>query len=339
MSEQTQTQEQSVKEEDEEEENTDNIQVHGQDTENEPPEDDKELERQREEPQEDPATVKVVLVPEGHVMTVAFAIGLSIQELKCHLASELRVPAEVLQISLDGKSILMELGVRPHGSTRIEMSSIDPNTHPLRPVRPPEQDNMPDVITVRVQPGLNMSISVLTVSSAPPQQKAFLGGYRHRLTNAEYHHATTQTLPRRRPDKGVIIFNRETQTVKTLEKSQATPCSASTQTSGIGCYISCMNDKLVTPGRYMTAAEYHDRRLKAVIYLQTCTRRWLAQQKVECIKRERDRRLAWLEMRERQRLEEKKEQMRDRRQRFWNPQKREDFNLMYQALENKNNPG
>lgn len=46
--------------------------------------------------------VKVVLVPEGHVMTVAFAIGLSIQELKYHLASELRVPSEVLQISLDG---------------------------------------------------------------------------------------------------------------------------------------------------------------------------------------------------------------------------------------------
>lgn len=46
--------------------------------------------------------VKLVLVPEGHVMTVAFAIGLRIQELKRHLASELRVPAEVLQISLDG---------------------------------------------------------------------------------------------------------------------------------------------------------------------------------------------------------------------------------------------
>lgn len=49
--------------------------------------------------------VKVVLVPEGHVMTVAFVIGLSIQELKCHLSSELRVPVEVLQISLDGESV------------------------------------------------------------------------------------------------------------------------------------------------------------------------------------------------------------------------------------------
>jgi len=48
---------------------------------------------------------------------------------------------------------LMELGVRPQGSTRMEMSSTDPATHPLRPLRPPEQDNMPDVITVRVQTG------------------------------------------------------------------------------------------------------------------------------------------------------------------------------------------
>jgi len=48
--------------------------------------------------------VKVVLVPGGHVMTVAFAIGLSIQELIRHLAAEVRVPAEVLQISLDGRS-------------------------------------------------------------------------------------------------------------------------------------------------------------------------------------------------------------------------------------------
>lgn len=46
--------------------------------------------------------VTVVLVPGGHVMTIAFAIGLSIQELKRPLAAEFRVPAEVLQISVDG---------------------------------------------------------------------------------------------------------------------------------------------------------------------------------------------------------------------------------------------
>ncbi|XP_067446973.1 IQ motif and ubiquitin-like domain-containing protein isoform X2 [Thunnus thynnus] len=284
------------------------------------------------------ATVKLVLVPEGHVMTVAFAIGLSIQELKRHLASELRVPAEVLQISLDGRLVeeqqsLMELGVRPHGSTRMEMSSTDPNTHPLRPLRPPEHDNMPDVITVRVQTDDGGFQEVVVEIERPPQQKAFLGGYRHRLTGAEYHHAAVQTLPKRRPDRGVVVFSRNTQTVELKSQTQQCPVSISTQMTGIGCYVSCMNDKLVAPGNYITADEYHDRRLRAVIRLQAFTRRWLAQQAVERLRRERDRRLAWLELQERRRREEKEEQLRDRRHRWLNPQRREDFTLLYHALE------
>lgn len=55
---------------------------------------------------------------------------------------------------MEEQQSLMELGVRPHGSTRMEMSCTDPNAHPLRPLRPPEHDNMPDVITVRVQAGV-----------------------------------------------------------------------------------------------------------------------------------------------------------------------------------------
>ncbi|XP_053175347.1 IQ and ubiquitin-like domain-containing protein [Scomber japonicus] len=284
------------------------------------------------------ATVKVVLVPEGHVMTVAFAIGLSIQEMKRHLSSELRVPAEVLQVSLDGTMVeeqqsLMELGVRPHGSIRMEMSSTDPNAHPLRPLRPPEHDNMPDVITVRVQTEDGAFQEVVVEIERPPQQKAFLGGFRHRLTGAQYHNAAVQTLPKRRPDRGVIVYSRNTQTVQLKSQTQQCPVSVCTQMTGIGCYVSCDNDKLVVPGNYTTAAEYHDRRLSAVICLQAYARRWLAKQAVQHLREERDRRLAWLELKERRRREEKEEQLRDRRQRWLNPQRREDFNLLYHALE------
>ncbi|XP_070763055.1 IQ motif and ubiquitin-like domain-containing protein [Enoplosus armatus] len=284
------------------------------------------------------ATVKMVLVPEGHVMTVAFAIGLSIQELKRHLAPELRVPAEVLQISLDGRVVeeqqsLMELGVRPHSSTRMEMSSTDPTTHPLRPLRPPEHDNMPDVITVRVQTDEDMFQEVVVEIERLRQQKAFLGGYRHRLTGAEYHHAAVQTLPKRRPDRGVVVFSRDTQTVELKSQAQQCPVNVSSQMTGIGCYVSCMNDKLVAPGNYITADEYHDRRLRAVIRLQAFARRWLARQEVDRLSRERDRRMAWLELQERKRREEKEEQLSDRRHRWMNPQRREDFNLLYHALE------
>ena len=34
-------------------------------------------------------------------------------------------------------------------------------------------------------------------------KKPFLGGYRHKETGTEYHHASVQTLPKRRPDNGV----------------------------------------------------------------------------------------------------------------------------------------
>lgn len=43
------------------------------------------------------------------------------------------------------------------------------------------------------------------------QRKAFLGGYRHCLTGAEYHHAAVQTLPKKRPDRGSMVNSRDTQ--------------------------------------------------------------------------------------------------------------------------------
>jgi len=57
---------------------------------------------------------------------------------------------------------LMELGVQPHSSIRMEMSSTDPSSHPLRPPRPPEH-NMPDVLTVKVQTGMNTQPFVLHI--------------------------------------------------------------------------------------------------------------------------------------------------------------------------------
>ncbi|XP_035498533.2 IQ and ubiquitin-like domain-containing protein [Scophthalmus maximus] len=284
------------------------------------------------------ATVKVVLVPHGHVMTVAFAIGLSIQELKCHLASELRVPVEVLQISLDGRVVaenqsLMELGVQPNSSTRLEMSSIDPTTHPLRPLHPPEHDNMPDVITVRVKTDDGVFQEVVVEIECPRQQKAFVGGYRHRLTGAEFHHAAVQTLPKKRADSGVGLFSRGTQTAEQKSQSHQCPVSVSTQMTWIGCYVSCMNDKLVTPGNYVTAEEYHNERLRAVICLQSFVRRWFAQKAVDRLRRQRDRRLAWLKLQEKRRKEEKEEELRERHRRWMNPQRREDFNLLYHSLE------
>lgn len=47
-----------------------------------------------------------MFLPDGHMMTIAFAIGLTIQDLKEHFSNELKVPSDVIQILLNGKSFV-----------------------------------------------------------------------------------------------------------------------------------------------------------------------------------------------------------------------------------------
>lgn len=93
--------------------------------------------------------------------------------------------------------------------------------------------------------------------------KPFLGGFRHKITGIEYHNAGTQTVPKKILQK-FNVFCRDTQTVFQRKKLQQTTNTTSTQMTKIGVYVSNMTDKLVTPGKYFSAEEYHAQRLAAV---------------------------------------------------------------------------
>ena len=101
------------------------------------------------------------------------------------------------------------------------------------------------------------------------QHKPFLGGYRHRNTGAEFFHASAQTRPKSRKDSGIEKNCRETQTVQNRNVRQQSKIDTSTQMTMIGCYVSNMTDKLMVPGKYQTAEEYHDIRLKKVRILSS----------------------------------------------------------------------
>ncbi|MCI4381860.1 hypothetical protein PGIGA_G00256870 [Pangasianodon gigas] len=284
------------------------------------------------------ATVKILLMPEGHMMTVAFTIGLTTQDLKNHFANELRVPSDFIQITLNGNAVedhqtLMSLGVQPHATVQFEMSSLDPENYPIKPVKPQQECNMPDVITVRVQTDADTYQDVVVEIERATRKNPFLGGYRHKVTKTEYHHAGVQTMARRRIDRGVETFSRDTQTVHVKNQAQQCTITTSTQMTKPGCYISNMKDKLITPGRYVTADEYHSKRLNAVITIQTHTRRWLAKRLTTQLRLDKELRLAWVEREERRKKEEKEEQIRAEYHRRMNPEKKEDFALLYNALE------
>ncbi|XP_067236610.1 IQ motif and ubiquitin-like domain-containing protein isoform X3 [Chanodichthys erythropterus] len=282
--------------------------------------------------------VKILLMPERHMITLAFTIGLTILDLKKHFSFELRVPSDIIQISLDEKSVdddqtLMDIGVQPHGMVQFEMSSLDPENYPIRPVKPQQEYNMPDVITVRVPTDTETFQDVVVEIERATRGKAFLGGYRHKLTKAEYHHAAVQTMRKKRPDRGIETFSRDTQTVELKNQAQQCSKNASTQMTKIGCFVSNMEDKLITPGTYITAEEYHGKRLRAVITLQSHVRRWLAKCFTDSLRQVKEQHMAWMENEKRRKREEKEQQIRDEYHRRMNPESKGDFDLLYNALQ------
>ncbi|KFO06917.1 IQ and ubiquitin-like domain-containing protein, partial [Balearica regulorum gibbericeps] len=192
---------------------------------------------------------------------------------------------------------------------------------------------MPDVITVRVQTDPDSFQDVVVKIERPSYHKPFLGGFKNRITGAEFHNAGSQTIPKKRPDKGIQLFCGETQTVFEKNKPQQTKNTTSTQMTKIGLYVSNVSDKLLSPGKYLTAEEYHKRRLEAVIVLQTYFRRWLAINVVQNLREEKRLRLAWEAQEELRRKKEKEDRLRREHERRLNAKTQEDFELLYHDLE------
>ena len=88
------------------------------------------------------------------------------------------------------------------------------------------------------------------------RKKPFLGGYRHKETGLEYHHASAQTMQKQASGSSVEKFCRDTQTSQQRHIFQQTTNDTSTQMTKIGVYMSNMPDKLLTPGKYTTADEH-----------------------------------------------------------------------------------
>lgn len=284
------------------------------------------------------ATVKYVLMPSAHVTTMACPLAHPMSQLKVSLSGLVRIPAEKLLIMYNGSTVddsktLADLGVEVNGAVQLEVSSSDPVNTPLKPPKPQPEYSMPDIITVTVENDDGTPREVVVEIERSTRHKPFLGGYRHRLTGAEFHHASSQTRSKTRPDNGIPKFCRDTQTVSQRNKTQQATRHTSTQMTKIGCYVSNMPDKLYTPGRYTTADEFHHTRLKAVIVLQSYFRRWQAKQHVIALKEDLQKRKEWERKEEMRKIREKEERIRKEFERRMNPRTKEDFDLLYHALE------
>ncbi|KAB0397788.1 hypothetical protein E2I00_013600, partial [Balaenoptera physalus] len=229
------------------------------------------------------ATVKVVLLPVGQEIIMPFKVDTVLKCLKDHFSSLLGVPPYVLQIRCAGMIIknhetLLQHGVKPQDIVQVEIFSLHPDLYPIK--RIDRSSDASQIITVRVQTGIDQYQEVAVEIIKSDFHKPFLGGFRHKVTGMEYHNAGTQTVPKKIPEK-LNAFCRDTQ----------------------------------------------------VIVIQTYYRRWHAKVVVDSLKRQKMLRLQWEAQEELRKIREKEEWMKLDYYRRHNPQTKEDFELLYNALE------
>ncbi|XP_006896161.1 PREDICTED: IQ and ubiquitin-like domain-containing protein-like, partial [Elephantulus edwardii] len=280
-------------------------------------------------------TVKIVLMPVAQEILVSLRADYRFMYLKDYFADILNIPAEVLKMTCSGKILknqenLLQLGFKPQDTVTMEISSTNQVLYPIKRVH--GLSNGSKFITVRVETGFECYEDVPVEIVQCDFHKPFLGGFRHKKTKTEYHNAGTQTVPKKLEEKK-DVFCRETQTVCVREKYQQTVNTTSTQMTKIGVYVSNMTDKLIAPGIYFTAEEYHLERLAAVIVLQTYYRQWHAKTLVKELKRQKKLREEWERQEELRKKREKEEALKMDYDRRHHPKTKEDFELLYNALE------
>ena len=115
----------------------------------------------------------------------------------------------------------------------------------------------------------NQSKDVVVEIERATRKKPYLGGYRHKKTGVLYHHATAQTIKKQPPPSQIPKNCRDTQTVQQRHRVQQTTNDTSTQMTGIGVFVSNMEDKLLVPGKYTTADEHKSMLLRKVSLVVT----------------------------------------------------------------------
>lgn len=177
----------------------------------------------------------------------------------------------------------------------------------------------------------------VTVTVVPLRhKKPFLGGFRSKKTGVEYHNANSQTQKRIRPRNADNLFHRQTQTVQVSSgttNNQQTSRSSSTQMTKPGCFVSSVYDHVVVPRSYRTADEVFASKLKKVVLLQSCWRRWLAQRFTKSLRLQRQKFADWKQNEIQRKIAAAEAAKADTLQRRLHPAKKQDFDLLLQGLQ------
>ncbi|CAI9729680.1 Hypothetical predicted protein [Octopus vulgaris] len=281
-------------------------------------------------------TVKASLLPHKEMVAMSCTLGETIRQIKERFWKRMKVEPSVIKIKFCGElqmddTRLVDLGAKRNRSIDLEVESRDPEHFPLKSFK--RESYVPDILTINIVnkkgEGKEVAVEVLQ----PTRTKPFLGGFRHKTNRVEYFNASSQTKPVPLHWPKRTLFTRDTQTKQLTNQKLQTPQDTSTQMTKIGCYVSVAENRLHTPGKYITSKEKEDVKLAKVIILQTYIRRHLAWKYVMKVRKQKEARLQFEKDEALKRQQEKEDRIKAEFLRRQCPRSRKDFNTLYDALE------
>merc|ERR1740130_99606 len=175
--------------------------------------------------------------------------------------------------------------------------------------------------------GQSQMVMVKIVRENLHREKPFLGGFRNKQTAVVYHHASSQTV-RKRKSKGVPKAHRETQTCEFATRSQQTNRESGTQMDRKDLYIDHSGDRTLFARRWMPSEELLALRDNKAREVQCFIRQCFAWRRVRRLREARyEEEFKTVQQREEQ---EAKAQAEHKRQidRRMHPRTKEDFDIL-----------
>lgn len=162
----------------------------------------------------------------------------TVPEIECHF----KHPSRTTKIHL--------------GRRTLKLSRTDQITVYIYKGDDSQKDKQPDNLNIYFQ-GADAPPHIVQINwMAENPKRPFLGGYRRKTDNLEFHNANSQTFPHPIHPRPVPVFSRETQTYEMKHAGQTTVKVSSTQMTKVGFYTSNLEDRLISPRPYETADEY-----------------------------------------------------------------------------------
>jgi hypothetical protein len=140
-------------------------------------------------------------------------------------------------------------------------------------------------VSVVLEDGTQKQIMVEVVNEN--RRKRYLGGYRHKKTGVEYHHASAQTLPEPRKWDSSNKNHRDTQTYDEKTRSIQTTRENGTQMTRPDIDLDFSKDREMSPRQYFDSSAWAERRLRNTIIMQCYWRGYIARKRAWNLREER----------------------------------------------------